>query len=88
MTKFKQFFEDLIWNIKSFIYQPFVHTVTMDYVITQNGSYSSNNMLTDKYVYYWIGDFKTGKAVKVKSIDVLRHEYKMLETKMMLIQED
>ena len=85
MTKFKEFFESLIWNIKSFFYQPIVPIVSMNYVLEHNGSYSSNNMLTDKYVYYWIGDFKTGKAVKVKSIDVLKHEYKMLKAEMMLI---
>lgn len=53
----------------------------MEYVIEHGGTYSANNMLKDRYVYYWIGNFKTGKQVKVKSIDVLRHEYKKLEYK-------
>ena len=66
---------NILWNIKAFISQPIIPTVSMKYIIEHDGTYSSNNMLKDRYVYYWIGDFKTGKQVKVKSIDVLRHDF-------------
>ena len=72
---------NILWNIKAFISQPIIPTVSMKYVIEHCGTYSANNMLKDRYVYYWIGNFKTGKQVKVKSIDVLRYEYKKLEYK-------
>lgn len=49
-----------------------IPTVSLDYVKEHNGSWSANNPEEDNYVYYWIGDFKTGKEVKVKSIEVLR----------------
>ena len=79
MNKIKEFFEDLVWNIKAFLTQPYTPIVSMDYVITHNGSYSSNDFMTDKYVHYWIGDFNTGKEVKVKSADVLKYEYNKLK---------
>ena len=81
MNKIKESFESLIWSIKAFLSQPYIPIVSMDYVITHNGSYSSNDFMTNKYVYYWIGDFKTGKQVKVKSIDVLKYEYLQLKTR-------
>jgi hypothetical protein len=70
----KNIFDDVIWNIKAFIAQPIIPTVSMQYVLDNDGTYSSNDFMSDKYVYYWIGDFKTGKQVKVKSLDVARYE--------------
>lgn len=77
----KMTISNILWNIKAFLSQPIIPTVSMKYIIEHGGTYSANNMLKDRYVYYWIGNFKTGKQVKVKSIDVLRHEYKKLEYK-------
>lgn len=85
--KIKTYLDEATWNITSFLYQPIVPTVTYEYVINNDGSYSSNNMMIDDYVYYWIGDSKSGKEVKVKSVDVLRHEYKKLRAEMILMRE-
>lgn len=70
--------KDLFWNVKTFLHQPIIPTVSMNHVIIHNGSYLGNDFMKDKYVYYWIGDFKTGKEVKVKSLDVARYRYKEL----------
>lgn len=64
MNKFK----DIIWNIRA----SFIPTVTYDYIKKHDGSWSANYPEKDNYVYYWIGDFKTGKQVKVKSIEILK----------------
>lgn len=69
---------DIINSISNFIYQLTTPTVSMDYVIQHDGSWSANDFLTDKYVYYWIGDFKTGRAVKVKAIDAARYAYRLV----------
>lgn len=52
-----------------------VPTVSLDYIIKHNCSYVANDYLNDPYVYYWEGDFKTGRQVKVKSIDILKDKY-------------
>jgi len=52
-----------------------IPTVSLDYIIEHNCSYVANDFLKDPYIYYWEGDFKTGRQVKVKSIDILRNEY-------------
>lgn len=67
--------KDLFWNVKTFLHQPIIPIVSMEKVIAHNGSYLGNDFMKDKYVYYWIGDFKTGKEVKVKSLDVARYRY-------------
>jgi hypothetical protein len=72
-------FKEIIDNVKSFVAQPIVPTVSMDYVLENDGYYSGNDFMTDKYVYYWVGDFKSGKSVKVKSLDVARYEYDKLK---------
>ena len=67
--------KDLLWNIKAFLHQPIIPTVSMHYIIIHNGSYLGNDFMKDKYVYYWIGDFNTGSKVKVQSLDVARYKY-------------
>jgi hypothetical protein len=52
-----------------------VPTVSLDYIIKHNCSYIANDYLNDPYVYYWEGDLKTGRQVKVKSIDILKDQY-------------
>lgn len=65
MNKIKEFFEDVVWNIKAFIAQPIIFTKPLQWVIDNDCSYSgkSNN---GKWDYYWYGDFKTGYQVKVR----------------------
>ena len=60
----------------------FSRFVSMDYVIKNDGSWMSGDFMTDKYVKYWIGDFKTGKSVKVKSLDVARYKYQELSVEL------
>ena len=52
-----------------------IPTVSLDYIIKHNCSYAANDYLKDPYVYYWEGDLKTGRQVKVKSIDILKDKY-------------
>lgn len=75
----KEKIKDILWSIRAFILQPIVPTVSMQYLFNNDCSYIANNCLKDKYVYYWKGDFKKGKAVKVKALDHLRHEYREIE---------
>ena len=63
------------WTIRAYILQPIVPVKHLDYVLEHNGTWSAGDMLTDKYCEYWVGDFKKGKAVKVRSIEVVRHAY-------------
>jgi hypothetical protein len=65
--------KDLLWNIKAFLHQPIIPTVPMNYVIIHNGSHLGNDFMKDRYEYYWIGDFKTGRQVKVRSLDIARY---------------
>ena len=81
MNKIKNIFKDVIWSIKAFIAQPIIPIVSMEYVLDNDGSYLANDFMTDKYVYYWIGDFKSGKQVKVKALDVARYQYNVLKYK-------
>lgn len=73
---------DVINSISNFTYQLITPTVSMEYVIENDGSWSANDFLTDKYVYYWIGDFKNGQSVKVKSLDAIRYAYRQLRMDM------
>lgn len=59
-------------------------TVNLQYIFDNNGSYTSNDPLVDDYVYYWVGDFKTGEEVKVPSLEVLRFKYTNLWERYML----
>ena len=77
--KIKDMIDNTVWSVKSFFAQPIIPTVSMDYVIENDGSYLGNDFMSDKYVYYWIGNFKTGKKVKVKSLDVARYQYNQLK---------
>ena len=52
-----------------------VPTVSPDYIIKHKCSYVANDYFHNSYVYYWNGDFKTGRKVKVKTIDFLRGKY-------------
>lgn len=65
MKKFKEFIENVTWNIKAFILQPIIPVKTMDWVIANNCSWSGNSG-NGKWQYYWYKDFKTGYQVKVK----------------------
>ena len=75
----KEKIKDILWSIRAFILQPIVPTVSMKYLFDKDCSYTANNPMKNKYVYYWEGDFKKGKAVKVRAIDHLRHDYIELE---------
>lgn len=60
----KEKIEDILWTIKAFIYQPVIFRKSIEWIIEHEGSYngiSANN----KWVYYWVGDFKKGKQYKV-----------------------
>lgn len=69
-------FKDILWSIRSFIVQPIVPIVSVQYIMDNKCYYTGNNYMTDKYVYYWKGDFKTGKSVKVRSLDLARYKLK------------
>ena len=75
----KEKIKDILWSIRAFILQPIIPTVSMKYLFDKDCSYTANNPMKNKYVYYWEGDFKKGKAVKVRAIDHLRHYYIELE---------
>ena len=78
MIKIKEKLENIVWNIKAVLHQPIVHKVNLQYVLDKNLSWSCS---TDKWCYYWEGDFKTGKEVKVSRIEYLEWERNRLETK-------
>lgn len=59
----------------------FEPVVSINYVLRNNGTWMSGDFLKDKYERHWIGDFKTGKAVRVKALDVGRYKYKKLLVK-------
>ena len=65
----------IINSISKFAYQLITPTVSIEYVIENDCSWSANSFLTDKYVYYWVGDSKNGQSVKVKSLDAIRYAY-------------
>lgn len=75
----KEKIKDILWAIQAFIRQPIVPTVSMKYIISNDCSYMANNPMNDKYVYYWKGDLKKGKTVKVKALDHLRHDFRDIE---------
>jgi len=75
----KEKIKDILWAIQSFIRQPIVPTVSMQYIISNDCSYIANNPMKNKYVYYWKGDIKKGKTVKVKALDHLRHDFRDIE---------
>ncbi len=72
----KEKIKDILWTIQAFIRQPIVPIVSVQYIMDNKCSYTGNNYMTDKYVYYWKGDFKTGKSVKVRSLDLARYKLK------------
>lgn len=74
---------NIINSISNFIYQLITPTVSMEYVIENDCSWLANSFLTDKYVYYWIGDSKNEQSVKVKSLDAIRYAYRQLRMKEM-----
>ena len=78
----KEIIKDMLWYIRAFLCQPTVPTVSIQYIIDNNCSYTANDFMIDKYVYYWKGDYKTGKAVKVRSLDMARYEYTKLKEKL------
>ena len=61
--KIKEFFNNIIWSIKSFIRQPIIFNKTKEWIIKNNCSYTGSNK---KYDFYWFGDFKTGYLIKNK----------------------
>lgn len=75
----KEKIKDILRAIQSFIRQPIVPTVSMKYIIRNDCSYIANNPMKNKYVYYWKGDLKKGKTVKVKALDHLRHDFRKIE---------
>jgi len=62
----------IIEEISGFIYLLRTPTVTMEYVIEHNLSYSS---ITEdgKYKLYWEGNFKTGHEVKVRNSSLVKN---------------
>lgn len=60
-------------NLINWFYEFKTPTVSYRYVREHNCVYSANLAEKDDYVYYWEGDFRTGREVKVKSIEILRH---------------
>ena len=84
----KEKIKDILWSIQAFIRQPIVPTVSMQYIISNDCSYMANNPMNDKYVYYWKGDFKKGKTVKVKALDHLRHDFRDIELENELLSSE
>lgn len=80
--------KDILWSIQAFIRQPIIPTVSMEYLFKHDCSYMANNPIKDKYVYYWEGDFKKGKTVKVKALDHLRHEFTKIELENELLSSE
>ena len=74
-------------KIYEWFYEIKTKTVSMDYIIEHNGSYSSVSS-NGKWCFYWIGDFKTGKTVKVSKIEVLNKENDELRIKNYLLKEE
>lgn len=68
-------------NIVNFKQHSCPEIVSLDYVKQHNGSWSANSPEEDDYVYYWIGDFKTGKEVRVRSLEILRDMVDQLQLK-------
>ena len=62
-------------------------TVSMDYVIEHNGSYSSVSR-NGKWYFYWIGDFKTGKEVKVAKVEHLETVISRLKLKIHDLEDE
>lgn len=63
--KLKEFIEDTLWNIKAFLAQPIIPTVTIVFVMDNDGEWICDSK-DGQYSYYWIGDDKTGYQVRVK----------------------
>ena len=59
----KIFNKEPLWTLRSFLLQPIVFTKTEAWVKNHNCSYSGSS---NKYDYYWYGDFNTGKQVKIR----------------------
>ena len=51
-----------------------IPTVSIDYVIKNGCSWTSNYCSKDEYIYYWDGDFESGKQVKVPALEQARYE--------------
>lgn len=67
--KVKEFFENLTWNVKAFLYQPIIPVKPLEWVIFMDGSYDGES---DKYVFYCIKhykNYKDGYTVKVKKAE-------------------
>lgn len=69
--KVKEFFEAAIWNVKSFLHQPIIPIVSLDYVEENHGTWDGGYAEKDKYVYYCVNN----KTVKVKALEVLRQNF-------------
>ena len=70
ITKIKDAFDDLIWSVKAFFYQPIVPRVSPQYIVEKDLSYSSSSK-NRKWDYYWEGNFISGREVKVLHKDIV-----------------
>lgn len=71
-------------KLLDWFYEVKTPTVSYQYVKEHRCSYSANTPEKDEYVYYWEGDFRTGREVKVKSVEILRQilnekDYQIIE---------
>lgn len=66
-------------NLINWFYEFKTPTVSYEYVKEHNCTYSANLAEKDDYVYFWNGDLRTGHEVKVKSVEILRHQLKVKE---------
>lgn len=53
------------WNIRALLLQPYIPTKSIEFVKACGASHSGESE-NGKYLYYWIGDFKSGYQVKVR----------------------
>lgn len=74
-------------KIYEWFYEVKTKTVPMSYVIEKDGSYSSESN-NGKWCFYWIGDFKTGKEVKVAKAEHLEAVISRLKLKIYDLEDE